>query len=296
MEGKCRLCDKNADLQESHIIPSFVYRWFKDSSGTGYLRFGPEPNKRVQDGYKKYWLCVECEQRFQVWETKFANSVFHPFNDGETDNASYGPWLLKFAVSISWRVLSFIDEEQGLPHFTPELGSCAQKALKEWKEFLMDRKPHPGRYEQHLLPLDRIENFDYPDMPTNINRYILRTVDIDAVYGGNRAFVYSKLGRFLILGFVEMPHPRQWDGTKIHVRHGIIRPKTYTVPGKFGDYLVSKARRFGKLQDNVSNKQNKRIEETYMKDLQRAAESESFKAMEQDVRLFGRKAFKKHDG
>ncbi len=52
MQGKCRLCGKNADLQESHIIPSFVYRWLKDSSGTGYLRFGPEPNKRVQDGYK----------------------------------------------------------------------------------------------------------------------------------------------------------------------------------------------------------------------------------------------------
>jgi hypothetical protein len=55
------------ELQESHILPSFVYRWMKETSATGYLRFGQQPNLRVQDGVKRHLLCANCEQRFNQW-------------------------------------------------------------------------------------------------------------------------------------------------------------------------------------------------------------------------------------
>ncbi|MDQ6987940.1 MAG: hypothetical protein Q9M25_09070, partial [Mariprofundaceae bacterium] len=67
MKGTCRLCGQEQDLQKSHVIPSFVYKWLKETSGTGFFRFGMEPNKRVQDGHKFYWLCKECEGRFNEW-------------------------------------------------------------------------------------------------------------------------------------------------------------------------------------------------------------------------------------
>ena len=34
-----RLCGETKELQESHILPGFVYRWLKETSATGYLRF-----------------------------------------------------------------------------------------------------------------------------------------------------------------------------------------------------------------------------------------------------------------
>jgi hypothetical protein len=69
-------------LQESHILAGFVYRWMKETSATGYLRFGQQPNLRVQDGVKLHLLCAE--DRFNQWETQFANRIFHPMTQGNT--------------------------------------------------------------------------------------------------------------------------------------------------------------------------------------------------------------------
>ena len=50
--SECALCLKEKTLCDSHIIPSFVYKWLKDTSATGYLRNGNSPNLRQQDGLK----------------------------------------------------------------------------------------------------------------------------------------------------------------------------------------------------------------------------------------------------
>ena len=230
MPDVCRLFrDRETELEESHIIPSFVYKWLKDSSWADSLRFGMHPNKRVQDGYKLFWLCGACEDRLNAWETKFATLVFHPFNKGKADTVPYNAWLLKFCVSISWRVLNFfLFEEADLNHFPEQLRDAARSAHTVWKEFLLDKRPHPARYEQHFLLLPVLECYTNPEMPTNINRYILRSVDIDAVWGGEDAFIYSKLGRFLIIGFVNIRRPKGWEGTKVHVRRGSLRLRSYT--------------------------------------------------------------------
>jgi hypothetical protein len=58
----CRLCHQEfVPKEKSHIVSAFVYRWLKNSSGTGFLRFGPKINQRVQDGIKDYFLCESCE-------------------------------------------------------------------------------------------------------------------------------------------------------------------------------------------------------------------------------------------
>ena len=62
--SSCRLCGATKELQESHILPGFVFRWKKETSATGYLRFGQQPNLRVQDGVKLHLLCRDCERRF----------------------------------------------------------------------------------------------------------------------------------------------------------------------------------------------------------------------------------------
>jgi len=292
MKATCHLCNKHRELKESHILPKFVYKWLKDSSGTGFIRFGETPNLRVQDGYKIYLLCDECEGLFNKWETEFANSIFHPLNQGISNTFNYGPWMLKFAVSVSWRVLTFFIEEKDLSHFPPILQKKAKIALSNWKKFLLGQAPHPSRFEQHILPFDRVEQFTYPGMPPNINRYILRTVDIDTVHSGDKAaYVYSKIGRIVLVGFIEMPYPREWKGTKLHVKRGVLGSKHYILPTGFGDYFIHKAKRLIAVQQSMSENQRKKIDETYRKDLDRAADSETMKAMDYDVSLFGNNAF-----
>jgi hypothetical protein len=105
LNGKCALCNKVTELEESHIIPKFVFKWLKETTPTAIRNLGT-PNKRVQDGFKEYLLCHECEDLFNKWETKFCEQVFLPIHDKPAP-IKYGPWALKFAVSVSWRVLTY---------------------------------------------------------------------------------------------------------------------------------------------------------------------------------------------
>jgi dGTP triphosphohydrolase len=56
---------------------------------------------------------------------------------------------------------------------------------------------------------------------------------------------------------------------------------------------MDKAKGAADVQGTMSERQNKKIEESYKKDFDRVANSESFRAMSHDARLFGRDAFKK---
>ena len=58
---------------------------------------------------------------------------------------------------------------------------------------------------------------------------------------------------------------------------------------------MNRARSVSKINDSISPNQKRKIEETYKKDIGRAIKSETFKAMDHDVKMFGKKAFKKED-
>jgi hypothetical protein len=270
-----------------------VFRWLKETSGTGFLRFGPTPNRRSQDGYKAYWLCPTCEDLFSGWETEFANNVFHPLTSGKASRFQYQEWLLKFAVSLSWRSLLYIREATGLNHFSEALRREAERALSKWSEFLLGRQPHPGKYEQHLLPLDVLVEHTVTDMPPNINRYLLRSVEIDAACSDRQAFVYVKLPYILLLGFIHITHPREWEGTKVHVRQGLLGSSQYSFPKDFLEYMTGRARRMKEIQETISDNQREKIKQSFDKDIDRLARSETFKAMHADVTLFGSEAFSK---
>ena len=81
MTGVCELCGKQADLLQSHVIPAFVFKWLKQA---GHIRYAETPNRRSQDGPKRDWLCRECEDLFNSFETPFAGQIFHPYNNDPT--------------------------------------------------------------------------------------------------------------------------------------------------------------------------------------------------------------------
>lgn len=292
MLSPCRLCGEPSELQDSHVLPAFVFRWLKETSGTGFIRFGQEPNRRVQDGHTKAWLCLSCERRLNVWETKFANTVFHPLNDNGAQRVRYGDWLLKFCVSVSWRSLSMMIEEAGVKHFSEPQQTATIHALETWRRFLLDEVRHPGSYEQHLLPFGLIDNLA-GNFPPNFCRYLLRAIEIDAAHGAKGAFIYSKLGRFVILGFIDLPHPKQWVGSKIHVEKGIITPRKYTLPIEFGDYMKERAGRQAALNGQISDIQLRKIDAAFRRDMDRLCRSGTFAAMTEDIRIFGDRAFER---
>lgn len=89
----CPLCLGNGPLRRSHVISKFAFDWLKETSATGYMRHGPQPNVRVQDGFKEELLCDSCEQLLSSWESPAAEQLFKPYHADSSTVVNYGPWL-----------------------------------------------------------------------------------------------------------------------------------------------------------------------------------------------------------
>ena len=125
----------------------------------------------------------------------------------------------------------------------------------------------------------------------NMNRFMIRGTHINLVYSqGKPAFMFTKMGRMALFGFIEITYLRRWKGTKVHVREGHVGGNI-SVPSQVLEYLADCARKVGEQYSSISPRQKEIIADTLRRDPDRAAASETFEAMDHDVRLFGKTAF-----
>jgi len=288
--GLCRLCGVESNLQLSHVVPAFVFRWLRETSGNSHIRSAAAPNVRVQDGPQKHWLCLECERRLGRSEQAFATELFHPYVASSGRRLRYGPWLLKFCASISWRTLLLQLDNLREGELSAEQYRWIAEAELSWRKFLLDQTPNPGRHRQFLLPFDRIESTSM-DLSPNINRYLMRAIDVDLCHGGDSIFTYSKLGRFMIIGFINEPSPHQWVGGRVGGGVGFIEPRNFVLPAPFGEYVNGKAMRARDAMRGMSERQASRIEQSFRENSERLVGSDYFAAMVADVEMFGSDAF-----
>ena len=292
--AECKLCRRENDLRNSHIIPAFAFRWLRRSAAGGHFRLGTIPNRRAQDGLKRYWLCQECENRLNVVETKFANQIFHPYLADSAGTYRYGQWLLRFCTSLSWRVLLFHRDEIGIQDWEPEALAAVNNAETRWRQFLLGRRLSPGPYQQHILPMDTIASAT-GDLAPNINRYLMRAIDMDICRGGDTIFTFTKIGRFMVFGFVRKTNFREWRGTRAPLFFGSIRPRDYSLPYSLIDYINGKALRMAEIMESVSEKQKQKIDDALSKNAERYVRSDAFSAFVADINMFGAAAFSDGD-
>ena len=285
----CALCNKKRKLCNSHILPAFVFKWKKKTSGGVAIRTAENPNKRVQDGYKIKLLCEECEGLFNSWETEFSKRIFHPYNSDSSLRLSYSDWYSKFCVSVSWRILKYyILERNFLEGKDNKLVEAVENSLSAWRGFLVGDLQNPGKFEQHMLPLDALQDIPSVNTPTNINRFLLRNVEIDFVTTetNSLAMVYAKMGRFMLFGYV-VPPKEKWIGTKIAVNYGSFGPKKYVLPSSLADFIFERARNSQRFLDSISRSQREKINQSIEKNIDKLRGSGLLEAMLEDARLFG---------
>jgi hypothetical protein len=288
MDGVCELCGTKAPLLQSHVIPSFVFKWLKKS---GHIRFGETPNRRAQDGIKQDWLCRGCEDLFNSFETPFAGQIFHPYDTEAATRVRYGEWMLKFCASVAWRSLLHLKQGGHLTPLTQRQLLSVDDALRTWSRFLRGEYKHTGAHEIHLLPLGEISESRGLKFPPNINRYLARTVDLNLGASESVCFVFSKLGPFAVFGFIELPYPDQWKGTKILQKGGVFAPGKYRLPIQLIDYLTDRATRSKAVMEKLSVTQRQKVNQSIRADPERFLQSGIFKAMQRDVEMFGSDAF-----
>jgi hypothetical protein len=193
---RCKLCNKEKKLMESHIIPKFVYRWMKQT-GTGRLRQGLLVNKPIQDGKKEVLLCQDCEQEFCKREDWFKKYVFISFINNRNTTFYPSDNLKYFAISLLWRVLIYFKDDGNKYKFKDKL----DEAEIEWRKYLYEN--------ENLIKYDTIhlicnsDEIKIIDAPNRIYSYLLRAVDIEIGESDRKCFIYAKFARFIFIGVIE---------------------------------------------------------------------------------------------
>lgn len=281
--GRCRLCNSEAELQLSHVLPAFLFKWLRRTSATGHMRFGEAPNRRVQDGWKYYWLCSSCEQLIGKTEKLFAERFFGPLVEGQVERLEYGPWLLKFCVSVSWRVLQLYRTQDSFDDYSIEDHKLLSRADTVWRDYLLGRQAELAAFHQHLYIVRGIASAKNGTAP-NINHHVLRHIGVDLVGGEEKRMVFAKLPRLFLMGVLRDGRPDDWQGTHVNAAGGII-PLLQRVPDAFYDYVNEKASRAGDLLGSISDQQKAKVLEAIEAEPGRAMKSDTQKALNYDMAL-----------
>lgn len=281
----CGLCGQRRVLRESHIIPAFVYRWFKESSATGHIRTTETPNRRLQDGPKRHLLCHECEERFSARENLFQEKLFKLITQGKSSPYEYDDWLMHFAASPCWRIVVQKLHENDISHLSLEDREHLSKAEARWRQFLLGEVNSPGEHELHFIPLGIIGSAKGMDLPPNFNRYLTRAIHHNLLCNSNQCLVLSKMGPAIVLGFIRRPNPPHWHGTRIE-KSGKIGG-SMQIPDTFLNFLRDTAASLLKANQSLSARQRDRISESYRRNIERAVTSDTWKSLSADIQMFG---------
>lgn len=286
----CALCKKFPTREESHIIPSFVIRWLKKTSATGYLRGTEEPNKRMQDGRKYPLLCENCEDLFSEDERMFASKVFHPSVEDMPKRFQYDEFFLRFAVSLVWRALHHVGFGEGSEKepLQPELVGKLEEPYKVWSDFLLGVRPHPGEFVVNVLPMDFVvEKHPSNPLPSGINRYFARAIDMDLICTETTGHVFVKIPHFCFFGRIFLKRRDPFSkNTLLRKSKGILGGSILHVDGSIIKYLHSRCEHASQVAASLSERQNEIIRNTLKKDPGRMVRSHSMQAWKYDKQLF----------
>ena len=132
-------------------------------------------------------------------------------------------------------------------------------------------------------------------LPANINRFAMRSIDMDQASTDDVGFTFVKMGPVAVVGFYYLPRPREWSGSKVHVKHGLIGPTQYKVPEAFLSTLLGARLGMGICLTSFLDRQrliaDRATTEGIEKNSDRLSGSHWMRAMQRDVDRFGDSAF-----
>jgi len=290
---KCLLCNKETELCDSHIIPKFYFRWLKKTSATGLLRVADNPNVPFQDGFKEKLLCKICEKRFNKLETYFANKFFHPYINeyldeymAETDKVNpiyYDERLLKFIISIQWRIL--VTEKSNYITDNDKFNLILKNKISEWKDYLLEKRKDTGMGKTHMLFLRNLINgngYLDPNISPHINTYLLRTTDGTTVRSKDKLFLFSKFGPFVFLTFLEPSNFKGFHNTLIRKKNK-ISPVQQLMNTEINQFLFVDRPNQCFAQYEYSEKQKQQINKRWLQNKEKSLNSTTNKVNETDI-------------
>lgn len=113
--GQCKLCNKNKELKNSHIIPNAMFRRILKANNGWAITFQDDVEswvKRTSESWSEYLLCADCEKFLNEKYEQYSISVLRNgsnsvavsrHENGIKINALDGVIFQLFFISILWR-------------------------------------------------------------------------------------------------------------------------------------------------------------------------------------------------
>lgn len=256
----CALCGSNAGRILSHIIPKFVFRHTNVRTPSNYLRSNVEPNRRLQDGYKEYLLCSNCEQAFSIYERSFS-VIFKNHNETPGQNITYAPSDALFALSILWRALAHDRLHPEIAH--PEFGtdySRTDAAFECWRQVLLGQAKNPGNFRIMWVFLDYFQKGH--SLGKNVNRYLFHTSDTNIYATSTESFAYAHIPGIIFIGALEGVERREFRDFDVSFSGGrYYANEDKKAPAIFFQIIQQQNDITLKAGAQISEKQMKKIDE-----------------------------------
>lgn len=286
----CALCHEIRELEESHIIPKFVFRYLRKTSH-GAVRNLDNPNKVVQDSEKHYLLCGDCEDLFSVYETKFANKIFYPYQKDGVRKFSYDKDLFYFLTSVSWRslyldIIDFVTNYNTIDIDSEIIGYLTEKE-RDMREYLLGKSNHINSIENHIFFFDDIKEF-YTDGSilkphVTFHRTESSYTIVDKSYK-TYATITNMMG-IIIFTIYRKNDVEVWENTEIINGDGIIEAKDQFINSVCSNELIDIMKRVENSSNDVSEKQQNKINSKILKDIEGFKKSKIFDDLVKDRNL-----------
>jgi hypothetical protein len=169
-------------------------------------------------------------------------------------DVAYGPWLMKFAVSISWRATrATMEAGDRLPG---ELIDDVTRAEKVWRDFLLGRRKNPGSFEQYVFLLDQLAQTSASDLPINFGFYIKRVAATGIWRQPPRfTFAYNMMCSIVVIGMITSPSRGIWK-ERIRLRRGRLHANRLTsFPKELVQMIAAQAKDHLAMSRELSERQ-----------------------------------------
>ncbi|HDR4368822.1 TPA: hypothetical protein QCP64_005331 [Bacillus cereus] len=288
--GICALCKKEDTLEDSHIIPKFVFKYLTKDSHSGRLRTPEEPNLPQQDGLKMKLLCGDCEDLFSKYETHFSRSIFHPYKENKLEYpVKYeGNWLNYFITSVHWRILNNSLEkyhagqnlETTLP---PRILDILSKTSDTMRSYLLGECDNLGDLENHIVFFNGEMAAAAVDNPhTSIFGSVFGRTVVSEKH--NSIHIASNLSGIIMVTLIKKHPDEKWINTTVQKESGELSlPQRFQSPVLFTVKALEPDRQ--KFIEGLSPNQLKNIQERVNKDIEGYKKSGSYLRIKADREL-----------
>lgn len=284
---KCVICGRLPPIDNSHIIPKFVFRWMTKTAPTPYLRHGDEPNKRLQDGTKYPLLCTECETLASKYEKSFAERVFNPSIRNGSLPKRVGKSEYLFASGIHLRVQEYLVRE-GSFTLKKEQENMILGCIKKIAAYHRGDRASATDCKFFLLPLGLGSVTDHKNLPSNWHRYIERSTEFDLIESdkGHTFGSYFKIGPWVSFCLIKN-RGQPWIGCEILPTSTKFANRNSIIPPMIIGYLADRARYSQKVAKGLSPRQQEIVDNSILQNAAAAVETTYFRSLEKDWEAFG---------